>query len=74
MNTRTWILVTVLFIISLFPIFYKTQILGVSFLPTVQKGLWTIEVITSIQPSNSFRRINFPMPKPSDQLTIKDSK
>ncbi|HQP49455.1 MAG TPA: UUP1 family membrane protein [Spirochaetota bacterium] len=74
MNTRTWILVSVLFIISLFPIFYKTQILGVSFLPTVQKGLWTIEVITSIQPSNSFRRINFPIPKPSEQLTIKDAK
>lgn len=74
MNTRTWILVIALFFISLFPIFYKTQILGVSFIPTVQKGLWTIEVITGIQPSESFRRINFPIPKASEWVTIKDSK
>ncbi|HON77422.1 MAG TPA: UUP1 family membrane protein [Spirochaetota bacterium] len=74
MNARTWTLVIVLFFISLFPIFYKTQILGVSFMPTVQKGLWTIEVITGIQPSESFRRIHFPIPKPSERLFIKDSK
>ena len=71
MKLSTWILVCSLFLITAALILYKTLILGVSFIPTVETNLWNVELALKMRPSTRSRRIGFPVPRPSDRMIIK---
>lgn len=73
MNRGTWILVISLFFCTAASICYKTLILGVSFIPTVEKNIWNVELAMKLSPSAKSRRIGFPVPRPSDRLIIKET-
>ncbi len=73
MKRGTWLLVLLLFLLTAISILYKTLVLGVSFIPRVEKNLWNIEIAMKVKPSQRSRRIGFPVPRPSDRLIIKGS-
>ncbi len=73
MNRKVWILIILLVALSAAPIVYKTVILGISFIPRVDKNLWTVEFTTKIKASPRVRRIGFPVPRPSDRVFIRDT-
>ncbi len=73
MRRSTWILVIGLFLATAASIIYKTFYLGVSFIPTVEKNLWNVELSLKLKPSARSRTIGFPVPRPSDRLTIKST-
>ncbi len=74
MNSRIWALVATLVLLAATPIIYKTAILGVSFVPRVERNLWTVELSMKIDPDAAVRKIGFPIPRASDRVIIRDTK
>ncbi len=52
MRPGVWLTVITLFLLTLLPIVYKTKMLGVSFIPKVEKNYWTVEFSMKIRPSS----------------------
>lgn len=73
MKIKFWIAILILIALGLFPVYYKTQVLGLPFYPMVQKDIWNIDMKLSIKPSPSRRVIRFPVPEASERIILRDS-
>lgn len=72
MKTKNILIISAFFIIGLFPVFYKTIVLGLPFYPSVQKNLWSVEYEIKMRGNDSNRTITFPVPQNSNRIKIKE--